>query len=1080
MKIGRLVRQSLAHFVKKNLTVAMGVAIGTAVIAGALMVGESVRYSLHHTVALRLGRVTHSLTAGDRFFTTDLAERMIRSTDVSAAPVMLLDGMAVARGGEVRSEKVRIIGLTGAADTLFGINPFFDSIQPGEVIISSSLAEMLAVSPGESLLFRVQKASLIPLNAPFVSDKGNSVPIRATIRAVATNEQMGRFDLNQSQSAPLNAFFRLDDLNNRMDMKERANTVLFRTLTHSAGDLENELKSAWEPPDLSLTMAPRNGSNQLEITSERVFVDKQVSDLFQQSAWKAEPILTYFVNGMARGNEETPYSFVSTFQDPSLGSSDILINSWLADDLHASVGDSLTVRYFIVGPLRELTEESATFHIKGIVPMTGRFADASLVPDLPGLSDAGNCSDWETGIPIDLEKIRDRDESYWEEFRGTPKAFVAYDRAREMWWNRFGEVTAIRVESGFGEIRGFLKERLNPVDFGFVVSPVLEQGITAASSGVDFSQLFLSLSFFLLLAGVLLTVLLFRLTITGRMEQIGTLSMIGYSRSLINRILMVENLWVSVVGALIGVGLAIGYNLLVFKALNTIWQDVVRTDVLVFHLGVLPILTGFFSGLALSVMTLWFTIHRFLQRSGTELQKQITNDAEPSRIAWRTCVIGFTGIIPIGLIIWQLFSGETHDPMIFFTAAGLLLLSLMLIADQRLIRSSLVTDHWSLITGHWSLKELRSKNAGRQRGRSLSILSMLAIGTFIVIATGANRKSFESEVGDRKGGSGGTLFYAESSVPVLKDLNLPEVRKEYGLSANYPVIQFMRKEGEDASCLNLNRVSQPGLLGVKPEAMHGRFRFVKGIKTINREDPWSILNAGQQQDIIYGVADQTVIQWGLGMKVGDTLHYTDEMGRDLKAILAAGLAASVFQGSVLISSDQMIRHYPSISGNSVFLLGNSENEEDKTIIPDEWMLTFRDYGMVLTPSAGRLAMFHSVENTYLSIFMVMGAFGLLLGTIGLGIVVVRTMQERRHELALFRLLGFSRPTLWKMIVLEFSGLLVSGILIGSVAAMVAILPSLIRPDTQTDPWFLLAMVTVLLVNGLVWIGTLAGLQLRDA
>ena len=97
--------------------------------------------------------------------------------------------------------------------------------------------------------------------------------------------------------------------------------------------------------------------------------------------------------------------------------------------------------WFEVGPLRELNEVTSAFVVKAVVPMEGRFADASLMPDLPGLSDAGNCRDWDTGVPIALESIRDKDEDYWDEYGGLPKAYISIDRAsgdlEEPFWSLY-------------------------------------------------------------------------------------------------------------------------------------------------------------------------------------------------------------------------------------------------------------------------------------------------------------------------------------------------------------------------------------------------------------------------------------------------------------------------------------------------------------------------------------------------------------------------------------------------------------------------------------------------------------------
>src|SRR5205085_880266 len=84
-----------------------------------------------------------------------------------------------------------------------------------------------------------------------------------------------------------------------------------------------------------------------------------------------------------------------------------LINRWLADDLHAKVGDTLTLTYWLVGPMRKLEAHRSAFRIRAILPLEGAAVDRDLMPNIPGLADKKDCRDWEPGVPIDLDKIRD-------------------------------------------------------------------------------------------------------------------------------------------------------------------------------------------------------------------------------------------------------------------------------------------------------------------------------------------------------------------------------------------------------------------------------------------------------------------------------------------------------------------------------------------------------------------------------------------------------------------------------------------------------------------------------------------------
>ncbi|MEM8963552.1 MAG: FtsX-like permease family protein, partial [Acidobacteriota bacterium] len=125
------------------------------------------------------------------------------------------------------------------------------------------------------------------------------------------------------------------------------------------------------------------------------------------------------------------------------------------------------------------------------------------------------------------------------------------------------------------------------------------------------------------------------------------------------------------------------------------------------------------------------------------------------------------------------------------------------------------------------------------------------------------------------------------------------------------------------------------------------------------------------------------------------------------------------------------------------------------------------YGFDAVPTGEKIASFLAVQNTYLSTFQTLGGLGLLLGTIGLGVILIRNVLERRKELAAMRAFGFERSTLTRMVVLENALLLIAGLGIGSVAALLAVSGHLIT-DGATVPWVsLLTTLGIILAVGLL-------------
>jgi len=750
-----------------------------------------------------------------------------------------------------------------------------------------------------------------------------------------------------------------------------------------------------------------------------------------------------------------------------------MVNSWLAGDLGVQAGDSLTLSYFKVGPLRQLSEEEASFRVKAIVPLEGRFADATLMPDLPGLSDAGNCRDWDTGVPISLESIRDKDEEYWDTYGGTPKAFIALGRAQELWSNRFGALTAHDfAEVNRAALEEEIRDELDPMALGYSLESALVKGEAAAREGVDFSQLFLGLSFFLLLAGIMLIVLLFRLNLESRLDERKTLRSLGLPEAKIRQILLFESLGVALLASLAGLLLAVLYNKGVFVALNGVWKDVVRTPMMFTRVSPLTLLTGGLLTLVVAFLAFWFPLRKRGRSSSKLRRDSSTYQAPRGRMRLWAAVALSSVVLSLVLVAGTLAGGGSMQVGLFFGAGGLLLLGALSGTAWFLERRSRSAESFGLETLAW-------KNAVRNRTRSMSIVILFAIGAFLVISTGSNRKDLHQGASSPESGSGGFLYYAESTLPVLQRLDDGEVRYQYSLSGGYSIVQLRRAEGDDASCLNLNKVVSPRILGVDPSRLEGRFSFVTRSPYLDEAHPWASLEQELEGGLVPAIADETVIKWGLGMSVGDTLHYVNAEGQALDLLLIGGLAPSVFQGSVLIAEEAFIKHYPASSGTQVFLVDAPPSADDTALIGSELSRGLRDLGWEMELSADRLARFYSVTNAYLSIFMVMGGLGLLLGTFGLVVVLWRSMLERREELAMFRAMGYPRARIRRLLTREYLYLLYLGIAFGFLSAILATLPSVLSPHTQTSLTGILIWLGVLLLNGLIWIRALTAVGLRS-
>ncbi|HET6879679.1 MAG TPA: ABC transporter permease, partial [Pirellulales bacterium] len=164
----------------------------------------------------------------------------------------------------------------------------------------------------------------------------------------------------------------------------------------------------------------------------------------------------------------------------------------------------------------------------------------------------------------------------------------------------------------------------------------------------------------------------------------------------------------------------------------------------------------------------------------------------------------------------------------------------------------------------------------------------------------------------------------------------------------------------------------------------------------------------------------------------------------------------------------LLQHFPDITGYRYFLIDVPQADERK--VEAALGHTLKDFGLDAQSTRRRLIDLMAVQNTYLSTFQSLGGLGLLLGTFGLAVVQLRNVLERRGELALLRAVGFRSALLGRMVMLENGLLLASGLLVGLVAALVAVWPHLASGGAAL-PWQSLG-TTLLLV---IVVGLLAGL-----
>jgi hypothetical protein len=507
-----------------------------------------------------------------------------------------------------------------------------------------------------------------------------------------------------------------------------------------------------------------------------------------------------------------------------------------------------------------------------------------------------------------------------------------------------------------------------------------------------------------------------------------------------------------------------------------------------FHASPLTLFIGLFSSAIVSAVTIAVVLRQQARQparlllAGAGGAESPAGPQRPGRKArW---ILGVCTVVALGLIGWGL-SQDNGSPEIFFSAGSLLLVGFL--AGVSALLSWM--DH-AEVSRRLSLVALGLRNCTRRRTRSLATVALLACGSFLVVAVGANRLDAGREAMKRSSGTGGFLWVGETTLPVVRDLNTKSGREFYSLNettlAGVSVVPFRVRDGDEASCLNLNSARVPRLLGVRPEllAQRGAFSFARVEKGRKPQLGWNLLKPGILEpalapDEIPAIGDAASIQWALHRSLGDRIEYVDERGRKFKVRLVAGLANSILQGSLIIDEAEFVKRFPSLGGHRMFLIDRpSKSGSDDAAVARHLGQALQDVGLELVPAARRLAEFNAVQNTYLNTFQVLGAIGLLLGSAGLGVVVLRNVLERRGELGLLQAVGFRARGLRRLVLSEHAGLLGLGLGAGVLAALGALLPVLRAPGAELHQTVLVLTLAGVLVSGLVWTWCATAFALR--
>ena len=1212
-----LVLRTILHYYRLLLPVALGVAVSSAVIVGALLVGDSMRGSLKDIAMDRIGSID-SVVLAPRWFDAkrlDQAATVLASTDGQPAEIhglLLLPSVVAELQDRSGESEGKIITRRSTELTLLGTDEAFwnlGSIRPSrlpkgnELVLNASLAEKLDAQVGDRVTLKVSRDAVVPADSALGKRENEVIALsRWEVVDILPDKSLARFSLKSDQRPVQNVFADKAALQSALDIENKINTVMtrYREASESVSkratvkstepsansksllsalQLElDDLGLKWERIDRVFPDPDRN--EQLEgdsatqstakvysydqLTSEQMMIADPLADAIQGGMKVAtsektgganihtHSVLSYLANnteviaqeGTAQESNSrqntgrsVPYSTISgvswdvlsrmladsgVASEPPTGEDWVVINSWMARELQAQVGDRLRFDYFLpetvegtevetnqevrLHAIAPLSEPSTPYRRKSSsrfsVPPTP-FNDPSWTPVVPGITDQDSISNWETPFAL-TRKIEKIDDEYWNAHRLTPKLFLSESLSRRIFGSRFGSQTSLRFDGLSDEERLRVGERIASIArektqaLGWRELPLRAQQLQAANGTTPFDALFLSLSFFVIAAALILVALLFRLTIEKRANHWGLLMASGWTRSKVRRLLLLEATIVAGVGSAIGVALGVLYAYGLLAALKTWWVGAISVSFLEFHIRPASLWIGWLAGLLVSLLATMFVTRQLRSTQIARLIKGKLEEQGPSgKVArWvNWTIIGSTIVGFIAMLAGQWVQGQAQAGA--FVASGMC----WMIAGVLWLYRRFQQDGTQSFTGadkslfanteqspSLGLSQLARSSAQRSPVRSLLTVALMAMASFLILSMSL----FQGEP-DRRG-TGGFAWVGKSSQSIHVNIADPkEQRQVLGDKANAlqesGIVQVRVRGGDDASCNNLFQANEPQVMGVSQtiaavdQDKNGRTEFA-WFGTNTSTSPWVALEAtgeGTVENPVPVILDQNTALWALhlGGYVGERFRYSFG-GKEVHFKTVGVLQNTVLQGSLWIGEKNFQKVFPDVGGYRMFLVKPSRDSQGdigavSAALEDGWA----DEGLSCASTEGVLQKLLAVQNTYLSAFQLLGALGLLLGTIGLGVTQLRNAMERKSELGAMRAMGFPRSRLIWALFLENGWQLLRGVGIGMLCALAASLPILWQKQTLAGVLGPLSMLAWVIGLGLVFCIAAAYLAMRE-
>lgn len=389
-----------------TLSLAAGVAVATAVITGALLVGDSMRGSLWSLTQSRIGNIESIIIPG-HFFSVQNKDAI---DGVHAVTLMPGGTAESSRNGQDRVRYGGTVNVIGIDPTFWKLDPRqSDGSPPSDlkldddsVLLNKTLATELDVQVGDLVTVRLPSASAVPADSPLGRREVASEGLPRMRVAAIEDTGLFNFAITPNQSAPRNVFLLRSVIGDVLDRDDSANALFISSTANSANPndagqkfsigVESSHSIELDLADLGvkLEMAEQRFQDETvfqyaSLTSDQLLLGETVVETLRPSVpaeplnddAQAQPVMTYLANAITKIEPNgslgasVPYSILTatdasddlplvyetqdnkkpeteTLTEPETPPAIVpmVINDWTADRLDAAIGDRVRVFYY--------------------------------------------------------------------------------------------------------------------------------------------------------------------------------------------------------------------------------------------------------------------------------------------------------------------------------------------------------------------------------------------------------------------------------------------------------------------------------------------------------------------------------------------------------------------------------------------------------------------------------------------------------------------------------------------------------------------------------------------------------------